>query len=310
MNDSKKLKEGYLFVVICAACWGMMAILTRKLSELGFDDLSISALRPTVAVIFYVIYNLIKDPKCFKTDFKSILFFMFYGIVALDGMFISFTYAVKYTSIATASVLLFTNPIFVMIMSYFIFKEKFTLQTTLALILSIVGCFLISKGYDPEALKFDNLFGIGMGVLSGFTVALQNILGKLGAKKYSPKTLLVYSFIFASLFLWLFRSPVSLIEKTNSLTSIFYIIAIGFVATVIPNGLFIKALQYIESGKASIICSIEPIIAAILGYVIYKETLEMPQIMGIASILFAVVLIQFKVKTSTKKKNNHKLSYS
>ncbi|MBF8982042.1 EamA family transporter [Lutibacter sp. B2] len=309
MDHARKTKEGYLLIAICAACWGMMAILTRKLSELGFDSMSIATLRPTFAVLFYVLFNLIKNPKCFKTDLKGILFFLIYGIFALDGMFISFTYAVKYTSIATASVLLFTNPIFVMIMSYFIFKEKFTYKTILALLSSILGCFLISRGYDSEAFKIDNLFGIGMGVLSGFTVALQNVLGKLGAKKYSPNTLLVYSFLFAAIFLWFFRSPISLIQQTNSTTSLFYIIAIGFVATVIPNGLFVKALQYVEAGKASIICSIEPIIAAILGYLIYSETLETPQIIGMAFILFSVVLIQSKNTVTAKARNKKILSY-
>ncbi|MCY6371040.1 DMT family transporter [Clostridium ganghwense] len=308
MNNTNKIRESYLLVAISAACWGMMAILTRKLEELGFDSISISALRPTVAVLFYVLFTLIKNPKCFKTDLKGILFFIVYGVIALDGMFLSFTYAVKYTSIATASVLLFTNPIFVMIMSYFVFKEKFTLKKVLSLLLAILGCFLISRGYDSQAFKIDNLFGIGMGVLSGFTVALQNVLGKIGGKKYPPKTLLVYSFIFATIFLWFFRSPISLIQHTNNLTALFYVIAIGFVATVIPNGLFVKALQHVESSKASIVCSIEPIIAAILGYVIYKEVLEIPQVIGMVLILFSVVLIQLKDK-KTKDYMNETAEY-
>lgn len=305
MENSRKITRGYWLVAISALCWGMMAVLTRKLDEIGFSSMAISALRPSVAVVFYVLYNLIKDPKCFKTNVKGILFFIVYGVIALDGMFITFTYAVKYTSIATASVLLFTNPIFVMIMSYFLFREKFTLRKIVAVSLAIFGCFLISKGYNSENLKLDNLFGIGMGVLSGFTIALQNVLGKIGAKKYSPRTHLVYSFIFAALFLWLFTSPVTLIRDINSPKAIFYILAIGFVATVIPNGLFVKALQYVQSSKASIICSIEPIVAALLGYVIYKESLEFLQILGMILVLSSVLIIQIKYRKG--KKHNKKI---
>jgi len=57
MDRARKTKEGYLLIAICAACWGMMAILTRKLSELGFDSMSIATLRPTFAVLFYVLFN-------------------------------------------------------------------------------------------------------------------------------------------------------------------------------------------------------------------------------------------------------------
>lgn len=304
MENSKKITEGYLFVAISAACWGMMAVLTKKLSEVGFDSMAISALRPTVAVLFYVLYNLLTDRKAFKTDLKGLIFFAIYGIVALDGMFLSFTYAVKYTSIATASVLLFTNPIFVMIMSYFLFKEKFTYKKVISLILAIIGCVLISKAYDTSELKMDNLFGIGMGVLSGFTVALQNVLGKVGSKKYSPKTHLIYSFIFAAIFLWFFRSPVELVSNITSSKALFYVLAIGFVATVIPNGLFLKALQYVESSKASIICSVEPIVAAILGYFIYNEALELPQLIGMLAVLVSVGIIQIKDKKDKNSSND------
>ncbi|MCY6485142.1 EamA family transporter [Clostridium aestuarii] len=295
MENTKKVNEGYMLVALAGVCWGLMGILTKKLDILGFDELSVSALRPTVAVIFYVIYNLVRDTKCFKTDFKGIMFFILYGVVALDGMFLSFTYAVKYTSIGIASVLLFTNPIFVMVMSYFLFGEKFTKKKIIALVLSIVGCILIVKAYDIQAFKV-NFIGIVFGVISGFTVALQNVLGKIGANKYSPKTHLIYSFLFAALFLWIFRSPWTILSKINNSTSLFYVISIGIVATVIPNGVFVKALQYVESGKASIICSIEPIVAAILGFVIFREILQIPQLIGMGFILFSVVLIQLDNK--------------
>ncbi|MFD3155493.1 DMT family transporter [Haloimpatiens sp. FM7330] len=297
MEDSKKVTEGYLLVALCGTCWGLMGVLTKKLDLLGFDEFSVAALRPTVAVAFYLLYTLIKEPKYLKTSVKGLLFFMLYGIVTLDGMFISFTYAVKYSSIATASVLLFTNPIFVMIMSRFLFHEKFTKKKIMALVLSIAGCLLVVRAYNVEAFKL-SFWGIIFGVISGFTVDLQNVLGKIGANKYHYKTHLVYSFLFAAVFLWLFRSPVELIQNATSATAWFYIIAIGFFATVIPNGSFVKALQYVESSKASIVCSIEPVVASIMGFLIFRETLEIWQILGMALILFSVALIQMKDKTT------------
>lgn len=293
MEDSKKVVQGYLLVALCGTCWGLMGVLTKELDVLGFDGFSISALRPTVAALFYLIYILIKEPQYLKTDLKSLIFFFIYGVVTLDGMFITFTYAVKYSSIATASVLLFTNPIFVMIMSRFIFKEKLTKKKIFALIMSIIGCLLVVRAYDVEAFKVSSL-GILLGVMSGFTVALQNILGKVGSTKYNYKTHLVYSFLFAALFLWFIRPPWVLLAHATSYKAWFFIIAIGIFATVIPNGAFVKALKYVESSKASIICSIEPIIATILGFLIFKETLEIWQIIGMAFILLAVILIQGK----------------
>lgn len=293
MEDSKKVVQGYLLVALCGTCWGLMGVLTKQLDVLGFDEFSVAALRPTVAAVFYFLYTLIKEPQYLKTDFKSLIFFFIYGVVTLDGMFLTFTYAVKYSSIATASVLLFTNPIFVMIMSRFLFKEKFTKRKIMALILSILGCLLVVRAYNVEAFKV-SLLGIILGVTSGFTVALQNVLGKVGSSKYHYKTHLVYSFIFAAVFLWFFRPPWVLISEATSLESWIFILAIGFFATVIPNGAFVKALKYVESGKASIVCSIEPIIATILGFLIFKEKLEIWQILGMILIVLSVILIQGK----------------
>lgn len=293
MKDNNDIKKGYILVLLAGTCWGMMGVLTRGLSETGLNSFQIAALRPSVAVLFYVIYYLIRNPKIFKIDLRGLLFFLIYGVITLDGMFISFTYAVEYTSIATASVLLFTNPIMVIIMSRILFKEKFTKKKIMALILTIVGCFLIVKAYDQNALKL-NLQGILWGILSGFTVALQNVLGKFGTKKYDYRTQITYSFIFAAIFLWFLSSPVQLLDSINNQKTLILVIAIGFFATVIPNGAFLKALQYIESSKASIITSVEPIVAALLGYFIYNEKLEFLQIIGIVTILIAVYFIQEK----------------
>lgn len=302
MNNSKNVKYGYWLVALAGACWGMMGVLTRGLSNVGFDSLEIASLRPTVAVLFYVLFNLIKNPKIFKIDSKGLLFFLIYGVVTFDGMFLSFTYAVEYTSIATASVLLFTSPIMVMVMSRIIFKEKLTNKKIISVILTIVGCILIVKAYDLNALKL-NSKGIVWGVVSGFAVALQNILGKIGVKKYDYRTQLCYSFIFAALFFWCVRPPVQLIKMAvSSPTTAMLVMGIGFVATVIPNGAFIKGLQYIESSKASVVTSVEPIIATLLGYICFKETVELPQIVGMFVIVFAVAFIQDRGKKEVELK--------
>ena len=301
--EDKKIKEGYALVLLAGTSWGMMGVLTRELNLLGFDSIEIAALRPSVAVIFYLIINLIKDRSAFKTDIKSLLFYMIYGLVALDGMFVAFTYAIEYTSIATASVLLFTNPIMVMIMSYFIFKDKFTVQKVIALFLAVGGCFLIVKGYDPASFKV-NLPGIIWGVVSGFTVALQNVLGKVAVKRGSYKTTLLYSFLFAAIFLWMFKPPFLLLGKITSIKSVIFVLGIGFIATVIPNGCFMKALQYIDSSTVSIVSSVEPIVAAILGLIFFKEYLELLQILGMVLIIASVILVQYKKKNKNIKKCN------
>lgn len=300
MDKNINATKGYVLAIIAGVCFGLMGVLTRGLSELGFNSLQISSMRPTIAVIVYVLINVIRNPKVFKVDIKGLLFFAIYGIVTFDGMFFAFTYSIEHTSIATASVLLFTNPIIVIILSRIFFKEKLTNRKIIATILTIVGCVLIVKAYDPSSLKLNGV-GIVWGIISGFAVALQNILGKYGVEKYDYRTQLVYSFIFAALFMWILSPPTKIIAMATTPKAWILILSIGLFATVIPNGTFIKALQYIESSKVSVLTSVEPIVATLLGYFMFKENVEIPQIIGMIIIVLAVVVIQNDSKNISDK---------
>lgn len=294
MTNSTKSKKGILLALLAGASWGAMGIFVKNLEHLGFSPMAISSFRPTIALIPYLIINLIKDPKCFKTDLKGLLLFAAYGILALDGMFIGSSYAVKYTGVATASVLLFINPVIVMILSYFLFKEKFTVNKIIALVLTLIGCCLVVKAYDPNAFKL-NLIGVFWGIISSFAMALQNILGRIGTSKYSQKTHLTYSLLFGAIFLWFFEPPwtlVSLVKNSDITISTFNIIALGVVSTLIPTVALVKSLEYIESSKASIIASVEPVIASILAFIIFGELFEIPQLIGMFMIMGSIVLVQ------------------
>lgn len=299
-------KQGYLLALTAGATWGAMGIFVKNLDILGFDSMTISAFRPTIAVIFYIILNLVKNPKCFKTDIKGLSLFAIYGILGLDGMFIASSYAVKYTGVATASVLLFINPIIVVVASYFLFKEPFTKKKFLALVLAIVGCCLVVKVYDPTAFKL-NLVGIIWGIASGFAVAIQNVLGKIILKKnYEHTTFLIYSFLFGAIFLWFFASPLKMVSSIKSTSALLNVLGIGIVATLIPNGSIVKSLKYIEAGKASIVASVEPVVASILAFILFRELFKFPQFIGMILIISSIVLVQ----SGDKCKGNDKLNSS
>ncbi|WP_125152311.1 DMT family transporter [Clostridium rectalis] len=300
-------KKGYLLALIAGASWGTMGIFVKNLDLIGLDSMTISSFRPTIAIIFYLIFNLIKNPKCFKTDLKGLLLFAIYGIFALDGMFIASSYAVKYTGVATASVLLFINPIIVVVLSYFLFKESFNFKKFLALIFALIGCCLVVKAYDSSSFKL-NLIGIIWGVLSGFAVALQNILGKVAIKKYSHKTFLVYSFLFGAIFLWFFAPPWKLVTSINNRSTLINVIGLGIIATLVPNSTIVKSLKYIESGKASIVASVEPVIASILAFLIFGELFEIPQLVGMFLIIFSIMLIQLDDNKNINDTNFNKVS--
>lgn len=160
------------------------------------------------------------------------------------------------------------------------------------------------KVYNPNNVNL-NIKGVIFGVISGFTFALQIILAKINLSKYNQDTLLAYSFIFASIILIPFmdiRNTIDIFTSSNNTSFIISnILIIGFFNTVIANGAYVKSIQYIEVGIASIIASSEIAISAVIAYLIFKESLDMVQIVGMILILVSVIILEIKIGSVDKR---------
>lgn len=294
--------KGFILVIIAALFWGYMGVPTKNLGDLNFDAFSVSFFRTFIAGIFYFLYCLKKDLNLLKVDEKGLLFFIIYGIIAFGGTFICYNLSVNYISIALATMFMFTSQVWVVILSYFIFEEKFTPKKIIAIVLTLIGCFMMCKIYDTQNISLDPK-GVIFGLISGFTFALQIILAKINSSKYNQNTLLAYSFIFASLSLipfMNFKNTIHIFQTSNNISFIIKnIIIIGFFNTVIANGAYINSVKYIEVGIASIIASSEIVLASIIAYIVFHQTLDCIQIIGMALIIFSIILLQTKDKKQT-----------
>ncbi|NEZ46471.1 EamA family transporter [Clostridium niameyense] len=294
--------KGFILVIIAALFWGYMGVPTKNLGDLNFDAFSVSFFRTFMAGIFYFLYCLKKDLNLLKVDKKGLLFFIIYGIIAFGGTFICYNLSVNYISIALATMFMFTSQVWVVILSYFIFKEKFTPKKIIAIVLTLIGCFMMCKIYDTQNISL-NPKGVIFGLISGFTFALQIILAKINSSKYNQNTLLAYSFIFASLSLipfMNFKNTIHIFQTSNNISFIIKnIIIIGFFNTVIANGAYINSVKYIEVGIASIIASSEIVLASIIAYIVFHQTLDCIQIIGMTLIILSIILLQIKDKKQT-----------
>ncbi|BDR75714.1 DMT family transporter [Clostridium tetani] len=295
-NDKTK---GFILVILAALLWGYLGIPTKNLYDFNFDSFSVCFFRTSIAGIFYFLYCFKKDANLLKIDKKGLLFFILYGAIGFATTFICYNVSVNYTSIALGTMFMFTSQVWVVILSYFIFKEKFTSKKIIAIFLTLAGCFMMCKMHDPKNLNL-NLKGVILGLISGITFALQIIFAKISSKKYSQNTLLAYSFIFASLFLIPFmdaKSTLNILSDTNNLYPIIQnIFVIGFFTTVIANGAYLKSVEHIEVGIASIIATLEIPIAAIIAYFVFHQTLDIIQIIGMFLIIISVIILELKIK--------------
>jgi drug/metabolite transporter (DMT)-like permease len=234
-----------------------------------------------------------KNPKLLKIDFKDSFSFIGTGIFSI--VFFNWCYftAIEEVSLSIAVILLYTGPAFVVILSRIFFKEPLTSLKVMALILTITGCAFVT-GSIPAGGQNISLYGLLVGLGSGFGYALYSIFGKHALKKYEPITIITYTFLFAAGVMLPLNAPTIDFSHLDSLRIWVIILGLGFFPTALAYWLYTTGLSKIESSRASISATVEPLVAVLIGVVIFNEALTFYQLSGMLLILISVVLIQFK----------------
>ncbi|THE12974.1 EamA family transporter [Bacillus timonensis] len=284
-------KMAGLSIAAGATLWGIIGLFVSNLYAIGFTPLQVVGVRAIAASIFLITYALLTNPQAFKIKIPDSKYFIGTGIISIVLFNWCMFVAIEETSISVAAILLYTAPAFVTIFARLLFKEKLTLRKMLALAVTIVGCAFV-VGVFPNFSGTISLFGLVVGIGSGFFYALYSIFGKFALEKYDSLTVTVYTFIFAAVAVTPFSGIWSAVNLFADIKSWLYIAGLGFLSSMLAFILYTKGLQYIESSRASIIATIEPVVAAIIGFFIFQETLQMWQYVGIIMVIAAVIIVQ------------------
>jgi len=290
------VKNKALVAVLAAGTfWGTMGFFARSLYAAGFGPLEVAQTRITTGLILVGLYILIFNRSQFKVKLKDIWCFLGTGIVSLLLFSTCYFSALNYTSLAVAAILLYTAPFFVMLMSLLLFKEKMNGKKVFALILAFTGCVLVSGVGGDEKFSW---IGILLGLGSGFFYALYSIFGRYAINRgYGAWTMTFYTFLFCSVgcaFLCDWQVIGTSVQADNSV--LLWVLGLGFVTAFLPYVLYSMGLESMESSKASILASVEPVVSALFGVFVFHETLTAWGILGILMVLGAIVVLNVKLK--------------
>lgn len=287
-----KIKTSSILLVLASGCmWGCMGLLVRPLNEIGLETMDICFLRGVVTFAVMLVGLLLFDRKALKVSVKDI--WCFIGTGALSVSFFNFCYfqTITLTSLSVAAVLLYTAPAFVMMMSSFLFREEMTKKKVAALAIAFMGCVLVSGVIGGGGTL--NVKGVLVGLGAGFGYALYSIFGRYALQRgYNSLTITFYTFVFATLvtvFMADVSSIINIVETRPGL-SIYAAFMILFV-TLFPYLCYTKGLSGMENGTASVIASVEPVMATVLGILIYKEKMTFVNAFGMILVLASIVIL-------------------
>lgn len=296
-----KKKLAVLSVLLAGTLWGCIGFFVRRYEAAGLDSMQTAALRITLAAIIFAMFVLIYKPKLYKIKLKDIWCFLGTGIVSVGVFTFCYFKSIELSSLSVAAVLLYTAPAFVMLFSLIFFKEKMTVMKGVSLIFAVLGCAMTTGviGGDINVTLAGLLFGLG----SGVCYALYSIFSRFALDRgYQPFTITLYTFFFAAVFSLVMCDVRPVIGvMTESVESAGFAVLFALVSCVLPYVFYTLGLKHISSSTASIIATVEPVVATVIGAWYFGEAIGVPfGYIGVALVFLSVVLINARIP---KKKN-------
>ncbi len=292
MNSNEENdKLGIVLIFLAGACFGFLGIFGKYFYSLGFDTGEILTVRFIIAslvlAIYFCYHYIVNKRNYFYTSkgqfvLSSLLGILGYALFS-SLLFISF----KYLSVSLAVMLLFTFPVFVFIGSVIWHKEKVTKTKLISLFLALLGLLFL---FSVE-VKVDSLQGVFYALGSAVFYAIYILVSDKFQKNIHPLTSSYYVISASALTLLFVNRPDFHHILQADVKSLLMFVGLGVIGTVFPLTLFLAGLQKVSGTKASVLGTVEPILASIYAMIFFNEPLSLMQIVGIVLVLIADVLI-------------------
>lgn len=307
MNHSDNRFAVSAFMVIASAVlWGLYGSFVTALTSMGLSQNAMVFLRMFATSIPVGILMFATDRSAFKVRPADIPLFIANGVLSLLFFVFCYTSAIKVTKIATAAALLYTAPAIVMVLSAVLFKERLTARKVFCCLLAVIGCAFASgiggelfSGASGAASSLITPAGLLLGLGAGLGYALYSIFSRIILNRgYSVYTNVCYSFGVAMISFFILScadGSVSQVFESPSRTAL--ALLCGILTGSLAYVLYTAGMKGMETSRAAQLTTIEPVTAAILGSVLFRQPLSVWEIAGIAMVVGSVVMMNAGTKT-------------
>ena len=291
MNPETKpsRKSAYASILLAAALWGIIGLWNRRLMAGGLSPTGIVTVRNFGGMALLCAVFAVKDRSVFRVKKEHLKYFFGTGIVSVMLFTICYFSCQQICSLAVASILLYTAPSFVVVLSAILWKEPITRRKLAALFLTLLGCAMVCGLFSGTVTV--TLTGILLGLGAGFFYALYSIFGRYALAHYDSMTVTVWTFLFAGPASLLLIRPADLTALDSDIAMPMTAVCLVVFSTVLPYLFYTAGLSKVESGKASIIASLEPVVASLAGVVAFGEPMTAMTAAGILCVLGGVAIL-------------------
>ena len=294
-----KRKEAIILVAIGTSLFGFLGVLSRYfIVDKGLGSIDVAFLRFSVTAIILFVILFIFARDSLKITKKDVCILALFAICKLTSD-VLYLYALSSIPLSLATILQFTSPFYVIVLSLVLFKEKITTNKIIAISAGTAGMIIVS------GILFENMVtqieGIIAALLSGVCTAIYFTGFKVAAEmKIKPSAALFYIMMFGSIFSIPFCHHQQILDVLTDPVGIAHTLAIGIFMNLVPYYLVSWSSNYLEATAVSMISMMEIVSAAIVGFFLYGEEIAPMDILGMSLVMASIILINIRISIKIK----------
>jgi len=297
-----RTRLGYAMVATAATLFAVNGSVSKVVLNSGLSSLELAQIRATCAALGLLAFLVLFARERLRVGRRELLFLAAFGVVGVAMVQWLYFVAIHNLPVGVALLIEFTAPLFVALFARFVYREQIRRRIWMAVILCIAGLAIVVEVWAGVAFS---TVGVTAALGGAFGLTAYLLMAERERRHRDPVSLSFYGFLFAAA-LWavvqpLWEFPWDVLGETVSLRGNLseysapvwllagFIIVIG---TMVTFSLLTGALRHISATRASIVATLEPVIATVVAWIWLGETFGATQLVGGAIVLGGIFLAQ------------------
>jgi DME family drug/metabolite transporter len=307
MDSTRKPLRGYFYIATATFFWGVAASLGRaaftgRLPGLQalrpIDPLILSQSRATFSfLVLLPVLGLLRGWRRLRLPVADLRQTFLIGVLGVAASNYFYYLAIQKTNVATAIIVQYTAPLWVLLYTVARGLQRPTLQRVAAVGLAVMGIALVIGVFGGSGLRLDTI-GVFAALLAAFSFAFYNLGGHNILARHDRWTVLLYTTCSASLFWLLVNPPWKVVAARYSGEQWLFLLLFSLLSVMAPFSFYFAGLQHLEPTRAIVVSCLEPVFSIVIAALALGEVMRPLQVVGIIFVLAAIIVVQMPDRQS------------
>lgn len=282
---------GISLVILAAICWGVSGGIADILMNKGWDPIVISLYRGAVGFVCFFAWFLLRFKQNWTSSTRLYIWSLLAG-VGVAGNFTFYFLTIQASSVAVAATLMYTAPVFVLVISFLLRIERSTWFKWGCILGVLMGIIMLTGAYNTDSISVGFL-GVASGLAAGLSYALFIFGFKISSSIGKPQTTLTIAF-FSFCFILFLIADIDEAARVVTSNDIGWFLLLGILGAGVSFIFYVIGIQWTAPTTASMVAMVEPVTASLFGFLLIGDHLTIIQLLGIVLILVTVIVLSVK----------------